>query len=142
MTVALRSRDEDPADDVQVLVADTDGEMGLWYRLAPLVYMGGTLSASGTGRGPFEPAALGSAIVHGPHPGPHPEAYARLAEVFAARLVVDPETLATAVTELIAPDKAAYLAHNAWAASSGGAEVTERVMRLLFDQLDLAKGRG
>lgn len=141
MTVALRSLEEDPEDDVQVLVADTDGEMGLWYRLAPVTYMGGTLTEAGTGRNPIEPAALGSAILHGPHPGPYPEAYARLGESAAARRVANAEGLAEAVTDLIAPDKAALLAHNAWAASSGGAEVTERVTQMLFARMDAAKAR-
>lgn len=142
LTVAVRSRDEDPEDDVQVLIADSEGEMGLWYRLAPVTYMGGTLSEGGTGRNPIEPAALGSAILHGPNPGPYPEAYARLGEAAAARRVGDAAGLAEAVTDLIAPDKAALLAHNAWAASSGGAEVTERVMQMLFALMDSANAPG
>ena len=84
----------------------------------------------------WQPAALGSAIVHGPDPGPYPEAYARRpTDAFAARRVASGPDLADAITDLIAPDKAAFLAHNAWAAASGGAEVTERVMRLLFGLL-------
>lgn len=138
MGVSLRSRDEDPEDEVQVLVADTEAEMGLWYRMAPVTYMGGTLGGSGAGRNPMEPAALGSAILHGPRHGPYPEAYAGLAAAYAARAIADAAGLAEAVTELIAPDKAAFLAHNAWAASSGGAEVTERVMELLFRRIDAA----
>jgi len=42
------------------------------------------------------------------------------------------------VADLIAPDKAALLAHNAWVASSGGAEVTERVARIILSCLDRA----
>ena len=135
LNVARRSQDQEPEDDVQVFIADTDDEMGLWYRLAPVTYMGGTLVEGGAGRNPMEPAALGSAIVHGPQFGPYPEAYARLADAFAARRVASGPDLADAITDLIAPDKAAFLAHNAWAAASGGAEVTERVMRLLFGLL-------
>lgn len=115
-------------------------ELGLWYRLAPVTFMGGTLVPGGSGRNPFEPAALGSAILHGPHPGPYPEAYALLAEARAARLVAGPDALAEAVTELIAPDRAALLAHNAWAASSGGAEVTDRVAGAVLAALDARRG--
>lgn len=55
-----------PALDDQVFVADTVGEMGLWYRLAPLVFMGGSLVPHG-GQNPFEAAQLGAMIVTGPH---------------------------------------------------------------------------
>ncbi len=134
--VAERARDQEPEPNVQAFVTDGETELGLWYRLAPVTFMGGTLNAGGPCRNPFEPAALGSAILHGPHPGPYPDAYARLTEAQAARLVETPAALAEAVGELIAPDKAAMLAHNAWAASSGGAEVAERVVQVILDTLE------
>ncbi len=134
--VATRAEDEEPEAEVQVLLTEGEAEMGLWYRLAPVTFMGGTLMPGASGRNPYEPAALGSAILHGPHPGPYPDAYARLDDARAARLVADPEALAEAVADLIAPDKAAQLAHNAWAASSGGAEVTERVLQIILDLVD------
>lgn len=138
--VARRSHEEEPDPEVQVFLADAESELGLWYRLAPVTFMGGTLVPGGSGRNPFEPAALGSAILHGPHPGPYPEAYALLAEARAARLVSGQDALAGAVTELIAPDRAALLAHNAWAASSGGAEVTDRVAGAVLAALDARRG--
>lgn len=138
--IARRWREEEPEPDVQVFLAEGDGELGLWYRLAPVTFMGGTLAPGQSGRNPFEPAALGSAILHGPHPGPYPEAYALLAEARATRPVSDAPSLAEAVGELIAPDKAALLAHNAWAAASGGAEVTERVVEVVLATLDARAG--
>ena len=139
--VARRSRDEEPDPDVQAFLADGEGELGLWYRLAPVTFMGGTLTPGGTGRNPFEPAALGSAILHGPFPGPYPDAYALLADARAARLVAGAEGLGDAVTDVIAPDRAASLAHNAWAASSGGAEVTDRVAEIVLATLDGGRGK-
>lgn len=50
-----------------VWVADTLGEMGLWYRLAPIVFVGRSLVAPGGGQNPLEPARLGCAISVGPH---------------------------------------------------------------------------
>ena len=47
-------------------VADTVGELGLFYRVVPLVFMGGSLVPHG-GQNPIEPARLGTAILHGPH---------------------------------------------------------------------------
>lgn len=131
--VAQRALEQEPEPDVQLFLTEGEAEMGLWYRLAPVTYMGGTLLPGGSGRNPYEPAALGSAILRGPHFGPYPEAYAQLDEAKATRPVKDAGALAEAVADLIAPDKAALLAHNAWAASSGGAEVTERVMQIILD---------
>jgi 3-deoxy-D-manno-octulosonic-acid transferase len=42
------------------------GELGLFYRLAPIVFMGGSLVEHG-GQNPIEAIKLGAAIVHGPH---------------------------------------------------------------------------
>ena len=48
-------------------IADTLGEMGLWYRLAPIAVIGRSLVAPGGGQNPLEPARLGCAIAIGPH---------------------------------------------------------------------------
>ena len=66
LSVALRSRGDLPKADVDVFVADTLGELGLIYRLAPIVFMGGSLASRG-GQNPIEAIRLGAAIVHGPH---------------------------------------------------------------------------
>src|SRR5450759_2010083 len=64
--VALRSREELPAATTDIYVADTIGELGLFYRLAPIVFMGGSLVPRG-GQNPIEAVKLGASIVHGPH---------------------------------------------------------------------------
>lgn len=66
MRVALRSQDELPGTETDIYVADTMGELGLFYRLAPVVFMGGSLVAHG-GQNPIEGIKLGAAILHGPH---------------------------------------------------------------------------
>ena len=131
------SRGEYPDETTQILVADTRGEMGLWYRLAPISFMASSLEAGHGGQDPFEPAALGSAILHGPNVSRHMSAYARLSGAGAARLVRDADTLAAAITLLTAPDQAAAMAHAAWEVATAGAEVTDRVMELIQDTLDL-----
>lgn len=136
--VARRALEQEPHDDVQVLVVDDEGELGLWYRLAPVSWMGGTLQAGQNPRSPLEPAALGSAIVHGPIVAPHAADYARLAEAGACRVVATSGALADVVSELIAPDRVAALAHNAWAVISGDAEVADRVARQVLGELDAA----
>ena len=64
--VALRSREELPTATTDIYVADTMGELGLFYRLAPIVFMGGSLVEHG-GQNPIEAVKLGASIVHGPH---------------------------------------------------------------------------
>lgn len=125
----LRSQTDDPAPDLQVLIADDPGEAGLWYRLAPVTYAGGTLSgAPGAGPHPFAPAALGSAILRGPHAGPEAaEEWAALDAARAVRPVADAAELGRAVDELLAPVRAAELAARAWRVSTAGAGVAQAV---------------
>jgi 3-deoxy-D-manno-octulosonic-acid transferase len=128
LSVAVRSNDDEPDPETEVYVIEGDTELGLWYRLAPVTYLGGSLSASGCIRNPLEAAALGSAIVHGPHPGDFTKPFARLASARATRLVSSDRHLAEAVSDVLAPDKAAKLAQAAWTVASDGAEVTETVI--------------
>ena len=81
--IAIRSKGEVPSQNTQIYLADTLGEMGLWYRVAPVSFLGGSLVEIG-GHNPFEPAALGSAIIHGPHVFKVADIYARLAQAGAA----------------------------------------------------------
>ncbi|SLN42598.1 3-deoxy-D-manno-octulosonic acid transferase [Roseisalinus antarcticus] len=133
----LRSADGAPIEDSQVIVADRAEELGVWYRLAPVTFFGGTLDAGG-GRSPYEAAALGSAVLHGPRLDPWATAYHRLTDARAAHGVRDATALGKQVTWALAPDVAARLAHAAWSASSATAPVTNRLMELIVDTLDEA----
>ena len=62
----LRSREELPTATTDIYIADTMGELGLFYRLSPVVFMGGSLVEHG-GQNPIEAVKLGASIVHGPH---------------------------------------------------------------------------
>lgn len=53
-----------PGEDVHV--ADTLGELGLFFRVAPVAVVGGSFAPIG-GHNPIEPAQLGAAVVYGPH---------------------------------------------------------------------------
>lgn len=132
---ALRSTGEEPDRDIQIYVADQSGEMGLWYRLAPVVFMGQTLG-EGQGRDPFEATALGSAVLHGPRMRKHAYSYARLHAAGAARQIWGADELANELTHLLAPDKAAEMARAAWEVSTSGAEVTDRFSALIYGVLD------
>jgi len=140
-TFTRRSIGEGPEAEAPVYLADTMGELGLWYRLAPVSFVGGSWEPIG-GHNPFEPAALGSAILHGPYVTNFVDIYQRLTEARAARLVASPQSLAEAVDDLLSPDRAAAMAHSAWEVVSAGADVTERAKTVLLETLDTVEARG
>lgn len=135
LSVALRSAEQDPHGQTQVYIADTADEMGLWYRLAPISFLGQSLVPRG-GINPFGAAALGSAILHGPHVEAHAAAYGRLTKANAARLVPEADSLGGSVEALLSPDTAAAMAHGAWQVCSSGAEATDRLIDLTLTLLD------
>lgn len=65
LQVAVRSKDTYPQPDTDIFLVDTIGELGLFFRLSKLVFMGKSLCAEG-GQNPFEPARLGAAVLFGP----------------------------------------------------------------------------
>ncbi len=139
-SVAMRSKGEEPEDHVQIYLADIPDEIGLWYRLAPITFVGNSLAA-GTGNArPDGPAALGSAIIYGAEVGPHRDAFDRLAALGGARMVSTGKDLGATVSSLLAPDKPAAMAHAAWLETSKGAEGTERVVDLLMRAFDDPEG--
>ncbi|TPE52091.1 3-deoxy-D-manno-octulosonic acid transferase [Amaricoccus solimangrovi] len=135
LTVAQRSKGEKIGAETDVYLADTLGEMGLWYRIASVSFIGGSLVEVG-GHNPFEPALLGSAILYGPHVRNFADAYARLKAANAAIEVTDAEELGRELATALAPDRAAAMAANAWAACSEGAEVTDTVLETITALLD------
>lgn len=80
-----RSLAEGP-ETAAVWITDTLGEMGLWYRLCPVTLVGGSFGPT-EGHNPWEPAALGSAVLHGPRVANFPADYAALQAAEAARQV-------------------------------------------------------
>lgn len=137
LTLSRRAEDDDLGDEIQVLLTDGPTEMGLWYRLAPVTFMGGTLTGRGDAmRHPFEPAALGSAIIHGPEQGPHATEWRQLTGARATRALRHADDLPQAVADLIQPESIATLATNAWTVSTGGADVALRIAERLSRLMD------
>jgi 3-deoxy-D-manno-octulosonic-acid transferase len=100
LRASRRSDGIHPDRATDVYVADTVGEMGLFYRLSPIVVMGGSLVAHG-GQNPIEPAKLGAAILHGPHVHNFEDVYAAIDVARGALMVKDSTALARAVSELL-----------------------------------------
>jgi 3-deoxy-D-manno-octulosonic-acid transferase len=104
LQAGLRSREDMPEAATGIYVADTMGELGLFYRLAPIVFMGGSLVEHG-GQNPIEAVKLGAAIVHGPHVFNFGDVYEALDATGGARLADGQEALARQLGQLLAePD--------------------------------------
>lgn len=100
LTVARRSTGALPEAGTDIYIADTLRELGLFYRLAPVALVGGSLIPKG-GHNTLEPARLDCAIVH----GPHMENFRAIAEEMSAKggsyEVADAEELVKAVSRLL-----------------------------------------
>ncbi len=101
VVAGLRSRGHQPSRDLGFYIADTMGELGLFYRVTGIVYVGKSLVAAG-GQNPIEPAKLGSAILHGPNVANFTEVYATLDDAHGAIEVGDADTLARTLAMLFA----------------------------------------
>lgn len=77
----------------QVYLADTLGELGIWYATAPFVFLGGSLLPIG-GHNPYEPAHAGAAVLSGIHVTNFAETFGALEAAGGARLVADADDLA------------------------------------------------
>src|SRR3954447_13355391 len=105
LQAALRSREELPVVTSDIYVADTMGELGLFYRLSPIVFMGGSLVEHG-GQNPIEAVKLGASIVHGPHVFNFSDVYEALDSAGGARRADSQEAPVKQLGQLLADPKA------------------------------------
>ncbi|RFB78834.1 3-deoxy-D-manno-octulosonic acid transferase [Methylovirgula sp. 4M-Z18] len=99
LNVAARSKNETITPRTHVYLADTMGELGLFYRCSNLVLMGRTFT--GFGSNPIEPAKLGCAILHGPEYSNFKEVYETLDAEHGGLMVEDAEELAIALAAFL-----------------------------------------
>ena len=139
LRIAVRSRGELPTAETQVYLVDTLGDLGLVYRLAPIVYMGGSLIPHG-GQNPIEAAKLGAVTLHGPHVANFADIYAAFDGAGGSAQVADQDELAHRIAALLgnpgARKQMAEAAHTE-VAKLGGA--FERTMEALAPYLTRLK---
>lgn len=137
LKVAQRSRAEPLTEDTEIYLADTLGELGLWFRLNRIAMMGGTLIPKG-GQNPIEAARLGCTVVC----GQYTENFVRIVEDMIAagairRISQRPGDLAFAVSRLLQePDKVAQMSAAAVAYAESQNGVLDRIMALLGPALE------
>jgi 3-deoxy-D-manno-octulosonic-acid transferase len=98
LTCNRRSRGDAPG--AQVYLADTLGELGLWYAMSDIVFLGGSLLPIG-GHNPFEVAQAGAAVLSGTHVTAFAETYAQLETEGAAQFVEDSDDLTATLAKLL-----------------------------------------
>ena len=136
---SLRSDGGEPDPDIQIYIADTEDELGLWYRLAPTSFMGGSFMQDGPVVDPYDAAALGSAVLHGRHLGDGAPRIQRLRAAGGCIEVTDGESLGEAVQTLLAPDRAAALAQAGWSVTTESAMVVERLAEMIDLAMELSE---
>ncbi len=119
LTTALRSNKEKVTPETDIYVANTIGEMGLWYDLSKIVFIGGSLIPHG-GQNFIEPSRVRDAVIVGPHMHNFTDAMNRAKRADAVMQVNDTDELYDLVAQLLENDSLldakASLAYN-WAAS-------------------------
>jgi 3-deoxy-D-manno-octulosonic-acid transferase len=133
----LRSKRHNPAPDTAVYIADTMSELGLFYRLAPFAFVGGSLIRHG-GQNPLEPAKLNCAVLAGPHTFNFTSAYEAIFQAQGAGQVNTAGEIAALAGVLLgdhAKARALGQAAHAGAENLGGAvaKTIEIVEKMLAD---------
>ena len=138
---ALRSAGELINDNVDIYVADTLGELGLFFRLAPISFMGKSLVNLG-GQNPLEPARLGSAVLFGPHMWNFPDITETLLAAGAAEVVCNPDELTEALNRLLPNLKLCRSRGNLGQEIAGSQyEVLKRVMNEIHPFIEAVKSK-
>jgi 3-deoxy-D-manno-octulosonic-acid transferase len=138
LAIGRRSADRLPRPAMAAFLGDTLGELGLWYRLAELAFVGGSLPPLG-GHNPIEPARLGCPLLLGPHLAHVEELAAPLLAAGGALGVADTAALAAAVTALLGDaETLTTMAERANEVAREGGDVLDAVMQRLSPWLDRA----
>ncbi len=143
LAVTQRSLGGMPGAATDIYVADTIGELGSFYALAPVAFVGGSLAPRG-GQNPIEPVRLGSTVIVGPNVGNFYDAYRALARRGGIIEVTDADTLAVAAARLLTDPQARDTMRTGATAAlerlSGALALTvERLLALLPVAKDVAR---
>jgi 3-deoxy-D-manno-octulosonic-acid transferase len=131
-----RAAGQEPRPDDGIWIADTMGELGLWYRLAPIAFIGRSLVGPGGGQNPLEPARLSCAIAVGPHTGNFTDHIGLLRDAGALVEVPDPAALARFVSTMLdSPDQRRRLTEHAAASIRRYADLPARSAEVLLSLL-------
>ena len=132
--VARRSKGELPGRDTEIYIADTLGELGVFYRLCPVAVMGGSFVPHG-GQNPLEPARLGAAVLSGPHIDNFRDIFRILVASGGVEVLTSNEQLTARLTALLDNDIETMQRGQAAKAVAGTKEPLVRTFELIAPYL-------
>lgn len=143
LTVTCRSTSATVAPSTDIYIADTLGELGLFYRVVPVAFVGGSMVDHG-GQNPIEPLSLGAAVLHGPHTYNFDTVYRALDAFEASGRVTTVDELVERASALIS-DPAMRKQHVAGARAvllpfRGALDQTMKALLPAFEQRRLPEG--
>ncbi len=127
---ALRSKKEALTPNTEIYIADTLGEMGLWYRLCQVTFVGGSIVSMG-GHNPYEPVKLGCAVIHGAQVSNFADIYHRLDQCGGAIMASSTGSVAQALNALQDANALQTLTQTAHAALQTTASATSAALGAL-----------
>ncbi len=130
-TIALRSAGEPVTPETDIYIADTLGELGLFFRLGDIAVMGGSFLPDIGGHNPLEAARLDRPVVHGEHYANWIDVYGALGEGGVS--CADPAALTAALVRLLGDTD---LRHRTGAAARAAADREAGVLDRLWAQLE------
>lgn len=140
LKLSRRSIGERIAGDTEIYLADTLGELGLLFRLAQVVVMGGGFGEGVGGHNPLEPARLGLPVLTGPDLANFQETYAGLLHAHAALVTPHQAALNAALADLLAnPDRAAEMGARAKAHAQSRHDAAKAALAALDPLLPRAR---
>ncbi len=133
LEVALRSKQQSIKDSTDIYIADTIGELGVFYRLVGIVFMGGSLVEHG-GQNPLEAARLNTALLSGPYTKNFADVYQELEDAGAYLKISSGNELVEKITLLLTqPERQQGLAR----ASQLLVESKRGVLEMVLRELDI-----
>ena len=99
-SVAQRTQAEPVTGGTSIYIADTLGELGVFFALSRVVFLGGSFGGEG-GHNPYEPAQAGACVLTGPNTRNFTDAFDGLQKAGGAQVVADGAALAAAVSQLL-----------------------------------------
>ena len=136
LTIAQRSRTQAIKKETDIYLADTIGEMGLFYRLSDIAFIGGTITPRG-GQNPLEAARLDTAIFYGPSNQNFSEMFSLIREVDAGREIITQDDMTDMVDLLLSdPDFREKLKTNALQLIDKNAGATDETLSAISPFLE------
>lgn len=133
--VVQRSRKEVILPDTEIYIVDTLGDLGLFFALSPIVFMGKSLLARG-GHNPLEPVRMGCVVITGPYVHNFTEVFEELDDAGGLIRIADQAALENTVADLLQnPARLNALKQGGRNAVEAHQGVLERVLNVLATYL-------